>query len=92
MIQETSRHAYRSEVIPTLGDRQLAVYNELLEAPDLTNSELAGRLNWPINTVTPRIYELRHESPPLVEEACRRPCRVTGRTAIAWRAARGTLF
>lgn len=89
-VQSTSLHAYHSEVVPTLGDRQRAVYDELEKAENLTNSELAGRLNWPINCITPRVYELREVG--VVVEDRRRPCRVTGRTAIAWKIAHNTLF
>jgi len=89
-VQDTSRIAYHSDAIPTLPDRQKCVYDELLHAENLTNSEIASRLNWPINTVTPRVFELREAK--LVVEDRKRPCRVTGRTAIAWRIARNTLF
>jgi hypothetical protein len=38
----------------------------------------------PINTITPRVFELRQIG--LVEEVGKRKCRVTDRTAIAWKA------
>ncbi len=83
MIQNTSLQAYFQEVRPTLGDRQRKVLWALCERTELTNNELAQILNWPINTVTPRIFELRVKG--LVEESSRRQDRVTGRTAIAWK-------
>lgn len=83
MIQETSKIAYLGEVRPTLSDRQVCVFGELQKEENLTNSELAGRLNWPINTITPRTNELVKLK--LVAEDVKRRCRVTGRTAIAWK-------
>lgn len=97
-VRDTSILAYRSEVSATLGPRHKAVY-ELLERKyeGMTNSEIACALGWPINTVTPRVSELRGEGkggihPALVEEDCKRTCRITGRTAWAWRVIRHTLF
>lgn len=81
-VQDTSRKSYAANVVPSLGARQVAVLIELGKADSLTNSQLAGRLEWPINTVTPRVFELRRLG--LVQEATRRPCPVTGRMAIAW--------
>ena len=49
----------------------------------MTNSEIAASLHAPINTITPRVWELRRLG--LVVEACRRECRVTGRRCIAWK-------
>ena len=90
MIQDTSRHAYKYDALPTLGERQLLVYNELLKADNLTNLEMAKRLGIEINTVTPRTNELVKLG--LVTEDCKRVCRISGRTAIAWRAIKETLF
>lgn len=88
-VRDTSYMAYHNEVKPTLSERQRMVYNALLEAqknprtPNITNSELAAMLNWPINCITPRVYELRNLGK--VVEDCKRTCRITGRTAYAWR-------
>ena len=49
----------------------------------MTNTEIAHALSWPINTMTPRIFELRIKRK--VEWHDNRPCRVTGKRAIAWR-------
>lgn len=85
-MQETSLAAYRSEVRPTLGDRQRAAYSVLCEAhaegKNMTNSEIAATLNWKINTVTPRINELRKVGK--VRGDGLRTCNVTGRTVHAW--------
>lgn len=44
-----------------LGERQATVYEALLEQGPrgATNAELAELLDWPVNRVTPRVYELR---------------------------------
>ena len=89
-MQETSLFAYREQIEPNLGSRQKCVYETLVKDKNLTNSEIAQRLNWTINTVTPRVYELRKLN--LVSEDEKRICRITGRTAIAWRINKNTLF
>jgi len=82
-MQVTSLEAYQ-EVKKTLGHKQKEVYKVLeLSSYPLTNSELAERLMWTINTVTPRTNELVEKN--LVTEAYKRKCLITGRTAIAWR-------
>lgn len=83
MLQPTSLSA-RQEIIPKLGRRQYAVLQVLRRAFDTTNAEIAAELHLPINTITPRTLELRKLG--RVVESRKRPCRVTGRTAIAWRA------
>lgn len=82
MIQPTSRQAYDS-IRDSLGDRQKKVLSMLDMSQGLTNRELAHLLNWPINTVTPRVNELvRHG---LVQEDCKRKCSLGGRMSIAWK-------
>lgn len=87
MLQSTSLAAFR-EITPTLGKRQIHVLECFADGKDYTNSEIAERLGWSINRVTPRIFELRKRESPLLVERLKRPCRVTGRTAIAWVATR----
>ena len=50
--------AFRSEIIPTLGERQKAVYDELEAHGPMTNLDVAYALHLPINSVTPRTNEL----------------------------------
>lgn len=78
--QETSRSAYR-ETLSIISERQRQVLDELEKGP-ATNLELAHRLGWEINRVTPRILELRTRG--VVKERERRACQVTGRRAIVW--------
>jgi hypothetical protein len=83
-IQITSLEAYAHEIFPTLGRRQTLVVQFLRGADEHTNCEIASALNLPINTVTPRIKELRTQG--LVLSAGKRQCKITGRTAWAWKA------
>ena len=82
-MQVTSLENYE-KIKKELGNRQakvLEVFNHVPYA--ITNSELAARLEWPINTVTPRTNELVKKD--LIKEGYKRICSVTGRKAIAWR-------
>jgi len=92
-MQETSLEAYFSNVLPDLGAKQRAVLRIFTYDPSMnfTNRELARELRWNINTVTPRVYELRgkgRDNPlkwnPLIIESEKRPCRVGGKRSIAW--------
>jgi DNA-binding MarR family transcriptional regulator len=86
IVQETSLWAY-ARATQNLGTSQKKVLDALRVFPDATNAELAQRLEWPINRVTPRIKELRSkEFGELVLDNGKRKCRVTGNTAHAWRA------
>lgn len=81
-MRDTSLAAYETYVEPTLGERQKVVYEVLEKHADLTNREIKEILGWEINTVTPRVYELRDRG--LVFESSKRICKVTGRLAYAW--------
>ena len=83
MIQSTSLDAF-DQVQHKLPDCRRIVL-EIIEAalPDITNMEIAQQLGWSINRVTPRVKELREMD--LVEQSSKRPCEVTGNTALAWR-------
>lgn len=82
MRRETSRDAYYS--LTDLGKRQEEVLQALKKLGEATNLEVATYLGRPINTVTPRTFELRKTG--AVIEGGKRKCRVSGRTAISWRA------
>lgn len=91
-VRDTSLMAW-NEVRETLSERQAVVYDLLQQFESLTNEEIGEKLDWKINCVTPRIFELRHEfDPPLVVSDGKRKCTVTGRTAYAWRVIKDTLF
>jgi len=80
-VQQTSLRAFAKLPILT---RQKQVYDALCHSGerDMTNTEIAALLGWPINCVTPRIYELRQKG--LVAQSCERPCRKTGEICKAW--------
>ena len=83
MVSDTSLLSW-TEVMPSLGEKQSAVYAILKVMPlGMTNAEISRALGWPINTVTPRTLELR--SYGLVKDNGVRPCGVTGRNAHAWK-------
>jgi hypothetical protein len=81
--QDTSLWAY-ARATQNLGKKQKEVLDTLRFFPDSTNAELAARLNWPVNRITPRCLELRKMG--LILDAGKRTCKVTGSTAHCWRA------
>jgi hypothetical protein len=87
--QDTSLQAYFTEVLPTLADRHRKVLEVLSTVDNATNNELKEMLGWEINRVTGRVNELAFpkdkNKKPLIEIAYKRPCKITGRKAIAWR-------
>lgn len=83
MIRDTSRTAYLNEVAPTLGARQVTVLEAFENTDlDLTNMELANKLEWSINRVTPRVKELRDLG--IICASQLRACKQTGRMAHTW--------
>jgi hypothetical protein len=83
MIQDTTLWAY-AQATKDLGAKQKQVLDALLFFPDATNRELKEYLHWEINSITPRIGELREQG--LVIDAGIRPCKFTGRRVHAWKA------
>lgn len=83
MIQETSILAYH-EAIKKLGEKQRMVFDVIEKNPGLANIEIASKLHWPINRVTPRVKELRELG--LVGEYGF--VNVNGRKSIAWQVIR----
>lgn len=81
MHQQTSLLAW-IEIQPKLGKRQSDVLNALKQRP-MTNLDLARTLSLPINSITPRVMELRSKG--LVEEHTKARCQQTGRLCIYWR-------
>ncbi|WP_157032773.1 hypothetical protein [Sphingomonas changbaiensis] len=72
-------------MIPLLNDRQAEVFASLEGARPMTNAEIALKLGWTINRVTPRVLELRTAG--VVKDFGKRACSVTGRKAYIWAAA-----
>ena len=85
-LQQTSLDAY-FEVTRTLGERHLQVLNCLNELKEATNLMIAQSLSLPINSITPRVFELRQRG--LVVESYRDTCPISKRKAIFWRIRHG---
>ncbi len=83
MFQQSSIDAYLS-VIPSIGERQRAVYAALAKIGPASNMEIAQYLRWSVNQVTPRIFELRKIG--WVIDDGLRECKITGRVVHVWRA------
>lgn len=56
---ETSIESYRKFTEEDLSGRQRAVYDCLQEYGPMSNKQIAAKMGWPINTITPRVLELR---------------------------------
>lgn len=91
-MQDTSLESYFNYVLPEIGDKQREVIRIFIDNPSMTftNKELARELCWEINSVTPRVYELRGRDKrfqmiePLLIESEKRQCRIGKRRSIAW--------
>ena len=58
-MQQTSLQAYFNEVKPKLNQKQHEVYRAFEEYGPCTNKQLAEITGKPVNTITPRVLELR---------------------------------
>lgn len=55
-MSETSREAYKS--VQELGNKQMEVFEKIVELQPCSNKTIAEALNWEINRVTGRVNEL----------------------------------
>lgn len=78
-VRTTSREAYHS--LDNLGERQLSVF-QILKESSASNTELSRKLNLPINSITPRVKELREMG--LVEDKGVKVCPYTHRKVHVW--------
>jgi len=85
MIQETSKLAYK-EILKDLGERQTQVYQTLKKLGSASNTMISRELNLPINSVTPRIYELRKHRFVGVDRKAE--CPITNKLVIFWKCVR----
>jgi len=83
MVRETSYAAYQ-EIWADIGDKQRDVIlaGRLFGRP-FCNAELADRLGWPINCITPRVKELRDRG--ILVDAGKKPGPPAGRKVHYWR-------
>jgi DNA-binding MarR family transcriptional regulator len=61
MIQQTSMMAFLTDVKPKLNQKQHEVYRAIEQYGPITNKQLAEVMNRPVNTITPRVLELRQK-------------------------------
>ena len=85
MVTETSLLAY-GEVLENLGERQAMVYNTIKNLKEANNLMISKHLNLPINSITPRVVELR--ALKLVGVAKEDKCPITNRKTIFWKIVR----
>ena len=81
----TSILAY-AEVLETLGERQREVYKVLLKLKSCNNVMIANYLRLPINSITPRINELRKKHIVMMDK--KELCPFTKRLTCYWRVRR----
>lgn len=81
MIAQTSLDAYIG-IRDTLNARQAVILSFIRHNGEVCNLDIAEGLDWPINSVTPRVLELRNMF--LIESAGRRLSK-TGKAAFFWR-------
>ncbi len=83
MIDDTSLEAYM-QIQPHLGKAQWHIYRFMFNHADrdFTNKQLAYELKKPINTVTPRVLELREMG---LIVASKKVLQLNGRWAWAWK-------
>jgi predicted transcriptional regulator len=78
------------DIVDSLPDRRMAVYNALLELKTACNLDVAEFLKLPINRITPRMNEL--VSLGVVTEDHRGICGTTGRRVIYWKGNRNETY
>jgi len=82
MVQQTSIESYHKVTEEELGSKQFAVYHYLIDNGPSTNRQIAKGLALPINTITPRVLELREFG--MVKKAHLCFDFETSRRVIAW--------
>ena len=78
----TSLLAY-SEILEDLGWRQRQVYEVIRRLKSCNNLTISRELNLPINSITPRVKELRDFG--VVRQHRKDNCEETGRLVIFWK-------
>lgn len=78
----TSILAY-SQILEELGIRQTQVFRVVRELKSCNNLMISKKLNLPINSITPRVNELRKFG--IVRQHKKELCPYTGRLTIFWK-------
>lgn len=82
MIAQTSMLAYFENVKPSLNKKQKLVLEALEEIQPANNKQIAEHLGWPINTITPRVGELRKKQQVVPAYIARD---ISGRKCTYWK-------
>lgn len=80
--QQTSLFAY-ADAKKSLGKRQVMVYHAIKENPGIDNLAISNLLGIAINSITPRVQELRKLG--RVKEAGKKVSPLTGRKVMTWK-------
>ena len=80
-VKQTSLLSYE-EILPSLGKRQALVYSCIERLGSITNLQISRNLKLPINSVTPRVLELRKKGLVIEDKVI---IQETGKAAQAWR-------
>lgn len=81
MIQKTSLDSYL-EIQPELGEMQRLVFNIIKLYPFSSNHDLSHIMEKPINSITPRVKELRDKG--LVLHGGYKDDEITGKRVMTW--------
>lgn len=81
MIQQTSLEAYKA-IIPELAEKQKIVFDVIYKHPGMSNYDISQYLGWRINSVTPRVNELRELG--FVDLHSFKEDSITHRTVMTW--------
>jgi len=82
MIQSTSLEAYY-DLLPDLGSMQNMIFNVIKLYPGVSNLDISRILDKPINSITPRVKELR--TLDLVVFSHYKKDRITNRRMMCWK-------
>jgi len=84
-MRDTSLLAY-ADVLEQLGERQKEVFRVLRELKTANNTMIAEKIGLPINSVVPRIYELRKMGVVIFYK--KDLCPITNKKTIFWKCRR----
>ncbi len=83
-MQVTSLMAYDS-IKNSLGEKQRIVLEAIFKLKEASNYDIKKHLGWEINSITPRVKELRDRG--LVKESKKDTDPISGRKVIYWKIA-----
>ena len=81
-VQSTSLEAYL-DIMPHLSKQQNLVYNIIKHYKGSSNLDISRVMRRPINSITPRVYELRELN--LIEFSHKKRDRITGKSCRCWK-------